>query len=555
MRTAAIRLATLALLLGATVASAQPAPSRLSPGEEAALRAELKRLEIEHVGRYFLGATAYEGIFNVTGQRTITKPNAAAEMSNISGELTLVKGADGKVTITGKMYLEGRNTGKFEGSGELKSDKLTGTYKATVAGAGTLTIIPGTDGALRLAFTSTDATKATGNGTCTRAYPITRAALEKRLFEANVKLQAHRYPRPEPVRYRTATRKTEFRFTPSVEFDPNGVESQVIGYIDAARTSIDLAVFEFSLPKVAEALVRAKERGVKVRMVYDNQEEDQPSIKILKDNQIPIRSDARSALMHNKVMLVDGDFVWTGSTNLAPNGIYVADNNAVSFRNAALAAEYKKEFEEMFVDGKFGPTSPSNTTKDWMVVDTGVKLQVRFSPEDGCMDRLIEAVKTARRSIKFMAFAYTSEALFEAMKERMAAGVTVEGIFESRHAGWTDIKIGPLAALGAKVRFDVNPNAMHHKVIVIDDKLLCTGSFNFSDGADTSNDENLLIIDCVPMARAAAREFASIMGTTDPNDPRVKTSGMGATTSTTSAGPVNGLATTVDETADPTPPR
>lgn len=554
MRTA-IRLATLALLLGATIASAQPAPSRMTPAEEAALRAELKRLEIDHVGRYFIGATPYEGIFNVSGQRTITKPNAAAEMSNITGELTLVKGADGKITITGKMYMEGRTSGKFEGTGEVKSDKLTGTYKATVAGAGTLTLTPGTDGALRLSFTSTDATKATGEATCTRAYAITRAALEKRLFDANVKLQAHRYPRPEPVRYRTATRKTEFRFTPSVEFDPNGVESQVIGYIDAARTSIDLAVFEFSLPKVAEALVRAHERGVKVRMVYDNQEEDQPSIKLLKDHRVPLRSDARSALMHNKVMLVDGDFVWTGSTNLAPNGIYVADNNAVSFRNAALAAEYKKEFEEMFVDGKFGPTSPSNTSKDWMLVDTGVKVQVRFSPEDGCMDRLIEAVKTAKRSIKFMAFAYTSEALFQAMKERMAAGVVVEGIFESRHAGWTDIKIGPLHAAGAKVRFDENPNAMHHKIIVIDDKLLCTGSFNFSDGADTSNDENLLIIDCVPMARAAAREFAAIMGTTDPSDPRIATSGMGGGATPTSS---TGLTTAIDRPTDDresTPPR
>lgn len=61
MRTA-IRLATLALLLSTTIASAQPAPARLTPAEEAALRAELKRLEIEHVGRYFLGATAYEDV-------------------------------------------------------------------------------------------------------------------------------------------------------------------------------------------------------------------------------------------------------------------------------------------------------------------------------------------------------------------------------------------------------------------------------------------------------------------------------------------------------------
>lgn len=125
-------------------------------------------------------------------------------MSNVTGELTLVKGADGKVTITGNAS-RGAHEREVRGDGRDQSDKLTGTYKATVAGAGTLTLTPGTDGALRLSFTSTDATKATGEAACTRAYAITRAALEKRLFDANVKLQAHRYPRPEPVRCRTAT--------------------------------------------------------------------------------------------------------------------------------------------------------------------------------------------------------------------------------------------------------------------------------------------------------------------------------------------------------------
>jgi phosphatidylserine/phosphatidylglycerophosphate/cardiolipin synthase-like enzyme len=529
MRTFASTSLLFALLLAlpAEVSAQELGRGTLTPAEEAALRAELKRLEVER-SRYDLGASGFEGIWKIDGNRTVG--GAAAPYT---GELVFERLPDGKLKITGKCVLVGRTAGKWEGAGAIEDGKVTGTYKATIAGEGKVTFSKKAGpngGALSISFESSSSPKTTGDGAATRALPITQKQLETKLFEANAKLQAHRYARPEPIRYRTATRKTEFRFTPTVEWDPKGVEQDVIDRIDRATRTIDLCVFEFSLMKVAEALVRAKERGVKIRMVYDNREEEQPAIKLIKEKGISARSDGRAAYMHNKFMLVDGINLWTGSTNLAPGGIYIADNNAVSFKDAGLAGEYQKEFDEMFVDGQFGPRSPRNTNLDWMVVDTGVKLQVRFSPEDECMSRLVEAVKSAKKSIKFMAFAYTSKTLYDAMAERIAAGVKVEGIFESRHAGWADIKIGPLHALGATVRFDRNPNAMHHKVIVIDDRYLCTGSFNFSDGADVQNDENLLIIDSRPMAQAAAREFANIMTVCDPNDPRIATSGMGGGT-------------------------
>jgi phosphatidylserine/phosphatidylglycerophosphate/cardiolipin synthase-like enzyme len=301
----------------------------------------------------------------------------------------------------------------------------------------------------------------------------------------------------------------------------------VIDLIGDAKVSIDLAVFEFSLPRVANALVAAKERGVKIRMVYDNREEEQPAIAILKEAEIPIRSDARSAYMHNKFIVIDKRTVWTGSTNLAPGGIYTADNNCICFRHPGLAGIYTTEFEEMFVEGQFGRTSPANTSHAWQAVDTGVKAQVFFAPEDNAMDRVIEMVKGAKKSIKFIAFAYTSDSLFEAMKERLGAGVKIEGLFESFHAGWAKIKIGPLHAAGAKVRFDTNPDTLHHKVIIVDDRYVLTGSFNFSDGADRNNDENLMVLDNIAIAAAFTKEFESLMSTTSPDDPRVATSGMG----------------------------
>lgn len=522
------RLTLLLALAGAAPVLAQPAPTEAERDRaEAAMRVEIKRL-LDEYARYGDDATGFEGVWKLSGVRKLTK-NGQVKEENYTGEVTFVRREDGTFTATGSQWLEGRTTGKFEATGTVSASAktLTGTYKSTIGGEGEMTLRKA-DGGLAVSLKG----KVSGNdvtcaGEATRALTMTKKQIEAKLFEINATLQASRYPRPTPVRYRSPSRKTELRFTPTVEWDPEGVEQQVVDLIDGARKSIDLAVFEFSLMRVAEALVRAQERGVKVRMVYDNREDEQPAIHHVKEHDLPIRSDARSGYMHNKFIVIDERIVWTGSTNLAPGGIYVADNNAVKFTHAPLAKLYTTEFEEMFVDGKFGPTSPRNTSNDWMTVDTGLKCQVFFAPEDNAMDRVIEVVKGAKRSIKFIAFAYTSKTLFEAMKDRLAAGVKVEGIFESRHAGWADIKIGPLHAAGATVRFDENPNALHHKVIIVDDRYVLTGSFNFSDGADRSNDENLLVLDNLAVAQAFAREFESLMSTTDPRDPRIATSGMG----------------------------
>lgn len=534
MRTTKHTFRCLFLIAGLGLASIAPAHAqpRETPEEYRARKAREKvmrdtiRDHLAEYARFEEGATGYEGMWRVTGTRTVKK-NGATQDVGFTGEWVVTAQPDGSMAIEGKAYLAGRNTGSFAAKGTVAEGILSGTYKATIAGEGELTLRL-REGGLIVSMKGTAAgSEVTCDGEALPRLSLTKEQLEAKLFELEHELQWSRYERPEPVRYRTPSRKTELRFTPTVEWDPDGVEAQVVRMIDGARTSIDMAVFEFSLMRVARALVHAQERGVAIRMVYDSREEEQPAIKHLKEHQVPIRGDQRSSYMHNKFMVIDKRTVWTGSTNIAPGGIYVADNNAISFTSPELAAEYTKELEEMFVDGKFGPTSPANTNRDWITVDRGVKVQVRFAPEDDAMERVKEAVRGAKKSIRFIAFAFTSKPLADAMIERINAGVKVEGIFESRHAGWADIKIGPLNAAGAKVRFDDNPDALHHKVIIIDDRYVLTGSFNFSEGADRSNDENLMVIDNRAIAKAFVREFDGLMSVTDAQDPRIATSGMG----------------------------
>ena len=537
MRTNA--LTTLALLLATAapaVVHAQPVrPHGLTEREYQAkkreLRADLGRLMAEHA-RYADGASGFQGVWTVSGTRSFQRnETSGAALEDFEGEITM-NVAEGAVTVEGSVRLVGRRSGKWEGAGPLSSDgtRIESDYRSTIGGDGQVTYSLEADGTVRVSWASAEQIngrpKARGDGRLVRAIPGTQADLELELFKVNHELQFLRYFRPEPSRYASRNEDVTLRFTPTVEFDPDGVEQQVLDLIASAQKSLDLCLFECSLPRVSKALIEAQARGVRVRVVYDNREDEQPAVHMLRDAGVPIISDGRSGYMHNKFIVVDEALVWTGSTNIAPRGIYVSDNHALTLRNEALAGIYTTEFEEMFLDGAFGVTSPQNTSNDWVRVDRYTKVQVYFAPEDNAMDRVIEVVRGAEKSIKFIAFAFTSEALFDAMKARMQDGVEVEGIFESRHAGWKDIKIGPLNAAGATVRFDRNPDALHHKVIVVDDRYVCTGSFNFSDSADRSNDENMLVIDSRPLARTFVEEFEKLMSVTDATDPRIATAGM-----------------------------
>lgn len=539
MKTHAILLAV--LLLGASSAAwAQPKrPFGLTEAEyqkkKNELKVKIRRLELEYT-RYADDATGFEGVWLVSGQRTYERRQGETPVvQNLEGELQISR-EDALFTVEGKVKAGGRRGARWEGEAALDASGLEEDYDSVSGGEGVARYTLQPDGTIKVVFESKPRASAgdaeiRGQMTLTRAIAKSKADLVADLFALNKEHQYLRYPRPEPTRYSARSGKIKLRFTPTVEHDPDGVEFDVVDLIDSAKVSIDIAVFEFKLPLVARALVRAKQRGVRVRMVYDSMEDHEEAIQILRDAQIPLQGDERTALMHNKFMIIDrgeddGNIVWTGSTNLAPGGIYIADNHALTLKNEELANLYHTEFEEMHVDKKFGPRSPSNTSKDWIRVDRYTKVQVFFAPEDGVRDRLIEAVRKAEKSIKIIAFAFTDTELFKAIVERMKEGVKVEGLFESRHAGWKDIKIGPLHNAGAKVRFDRNPDTLHHKVIVIDDKTVCTGSFNFTESADRSNDENMIIVQSRAVARTFSRELRRMMSVADPDDPRIATAGM-----------------------------
>ena len=294
------------------------------------------------------------------------------------------------------------------------------------------------------------------------------------------------------------------------------IAGRLIEKINAAQTSIHIASFEFDLTPVADALIAAKQRGVDVRWVTDDEhgleadgEPGHGQFAMLERAGIEVRSDTRSALMHNKFWIFDNQIVWTGSTNITESGIFKQDNNTIVIQSAPLAAIYEREFQEMW-DGQFGPRSPS-TLDEQITNVNGSQIVVVFTSEDPALEQaIIPIVKSAKQSIRFMTFSFTDFPLAEAMIERSKNGVDVSGVFERLGSDTEASELKTLICADVPARRDGNPGFLHHKVIVIDERIVVTGSMNYSTNAEESNDENVLIIDNAEIARLYIQEFERV---------------------------------------------
>ncbi|MBM3268643.1 MAG: IPT/TIG domain-containing protein [Candidatus Sericytochromatia bacterium] len=296
-------------------------------------------------------------------------------------------------------------------------------------------------------------------------------------------------------------------------------ERHLAALFASAASTIDVALYELDEPSLVAALVAAKLRGVTVRAVaekdnaFDASGNATSGFADLAAAGIPIVPDTRtSALMHNKFVVVDAAKAWTGSFNLTVNGAFRQNNNAISIANAALAANFGSQFTQMFANNKFGSSKTAGVPNPAVAIE-GATVSTLFSPKDQIAARIVSEINEARSGIKFMAFSFTSSAIGDAILARAAAGVAVEGVIENTGASGTSGQYPRFAAAGLDVRRDGNPSFMHHKVMVIDSATVITGSYNFTGGAET-NDENVLIFENAPeLAATYAAEFARVKAT------------------------------------------
>ncbi|MCJ7824702.1 MAG: phospholipase D-like domain-containing protein [Anaerolineales bacterium] len=288
-----------------------------------------------------------------------------------------------------------------------------------------------------------------------------------------------------------------------------GPDSALAQAIDEARYSVDVAVMHLDLWSLRDALLDADRRGVNIRVVVESDYILEPEIQDLIGAGIPVVEDRRESLMHHKFTVIDQLDVWSGSMNYTINGAYRNDNNLIHIRSSKLAQSYTREFEEMFIDDRFGALSETDTPYTRVNIN-GTEVEVYFSPDDYVLQRLLSLVATAEESIEFLAFAFTSDPLAEALIARKSDGVRVRGVIERGQINNSGSEVGQLVLAGLDLRLDTNRYKMHHKVIVIDGEIVVTGSYNFSRNAEEKNDENVLILHSDEIAQQYLLEFERI---------------------------------------------
>lgn len=261
--------------------------------------------------------------------------------------------------------------------------------------------------------------------------------------------------------------------------------------------------------------------------------------------------------MHNKFVIVDNSWVWTGSWNFTVTGLYGSEYNmehnildgnqqhSVEMKSSELASIYKAEFDEMYgsegelpvpLKADFHNRKTDNTQKQLYV--GGKLVEVYFSPGDEALQKLRSEVKDhADERVFFTIFSWSDQGLTDELKYKYEGsyednvgertGFEIKGLFD--YSFWNQYWSASVDMTGTTMTGSKNnPNTrwanpapvfkanetrkLHAKTMLIDsdtnsDPTVVVGSTNWSENGDSINDENMLYIHDADIVNQFVQEY------------------------------------------------
>lgn len=128
-----------------------------------------------------------------------------------------------------------------------------------------------------------------------------------------------------------------------VYFSPHGgCTAAIVTELDKARSTVHVQAYSFTSDAIAKALLNAHKRGIKVRVILDRSQKSQKysSADFLLHAGIETLIDDQHAIAHNKVMVIDGQVVITGSFNFTKAAENSNAENLLVIHDSKLAAPY-----------------------------------------------------------------------------------------------------------------------------------------------------------------------------------------------------------------------
>jgi len=131
--------------------------------------------------------------------------------------------------------------------------------------------------------------------------------------------------------------------------------------------------------------------------------------------------------------------------------------------------------------------------QDQIAVDQAL-IQVYFSPGGSPTTALVKALDNAKASVLVQAYSFTSAPIASALKRAHDRGVDVMVVLDNSQWSEKYTSATFLRHAGIPIWVDSEHALAHNKVMIIDENIVITGSFNFTKAAEERNAENLLII-------------------------------------------------------------
>ncbi len=313
------------------------------------------------------------------------------------------------------------------------------------------------------------------------------------------------------------------------------ISQEFLRHISSAQYSIDAALYSLSGTvgsSIANALIAAKNRGVKVRVIGEYDNSGTAPWSTLKNAGIPVIFDNYDpqnggGLMHNKFAVFDNsdssdtnDWIWSGSWNATDPGNNNDAQNVVEIQDKAIANAYTVEFEEMWgsntetpnsSNSKFGISKTDNTPHHFNIASTPVDLY--FDPSDNTTSHIADALNESVSSINVAMLTFTRSDLAQILINKKAEGEKVHVILDNKSDTGNQFSFLKNNGVDVLLKGSAVSGLLHHKYAVVDgdtrsaDQMVITGSHNWSNSAENSNNENTLIIHSYRIANLYLQEF------------------------------------------------
>ncbi len=306
---------------------------------------------------------------------------------------------------------------------------------------------------------------------------------------------------------------------PDTQGGPDDLEAPIVGFINAAkaRQKLKIAVQEIDRPAIAHAIIKARIRGVTIDLVVEQSyllgkvkpkdlaaaltpggahEINRELFSAILRSTTDIKLDFNNDIFHQKFM-IRGNSVLTGSTNFTTTGVTKNLNHVVIFHDAEVANAFKTEFREI-AKGNFGKASVGRDDKPKEARVDGIRVKPLFAPDHGPEMEIMKQILKAQSRIDFAVFTFAkSSGIDDALIAADARGIELHGVLDKRMANQKWAAKHTLNAAGITLHLAGGQGSLgklHHKLMVIDDHTTIFGSFNYTGPANSSNDENIVVV-------------------------------------------------------------